>query len=76
LAAFAAERERWMSALPARHRANLESSLAAAAVGEYAEEEQRRLLFASAEADTTKTRAARRRALLLAHADLLTARGL
>ena len=69
---FAAERKRWMSALPARKRANLKSSMAAVAWGEHAEEEERRLLFASAEADTTKTRAARRRALLLAHADLLT----
>jgi len=58
LAAFWAAAERWQSKLPKGKCTNLESNLSAAE----ADDTKRQLLVASVEADTTKVRAADKRA--------------
>ena len=51
---------KWMSALPQRDKSKLEAALSKSA----SPEAQKEAFVASAEADSTKTRAARRKALL------------
>jgi hypothetical protein len=59
-AAFWAAAERWLCKLPEGKRAKLESNLSAAET----DDAKRQLLVASVEADTTKVRAADKRAFL------------